>query len=162
MTMKNALRVLLVDDDDTFWKVVQAVVKRDADLAKALQLARLSNGYELVQCINGLAPEPIPGFGRWPDIILLDQRMPILDGTEALEQLREKESDGQALVVCMLSSSAQEDLVRQAYETGANFYLEKPGTLEELRAMLHRLVSFFTEVTELPTPPPHQRGPRQV
>lgn len=147
----SKLRVLLVDDDDTFCTVVNELVETDGDMSSKVDFSRLSDGADALDYLRGAAPYGDRAKHPWPHLVLLDQRMPKVDGTEALRILRE-DPRVRATPVCMLSSSDQDDLVREAYELGANFYFVKPYKLEELQTQLRRIVEFFSHVALIPEP----------
>ena len=147
----SRLQILLVDDDDTFCDVIAELVEMDDEIARRITLNRLRDGRDALDYLTGVEPFADRQRHPWPHLVLLDQRMPMLDGTEALRQIRGN-AQTRATPVCMLSSSDEDKLVRQAYELGANFYLVKPFRLEELQVNLHKIVDFFWSVAEIPVP----------
>ena len=148
MKTERKFNILLVDDDDTFCELVREVLVLEQSISQKVILSRLSDGQDAIDGLAG-AVESNDLF-PWPDLILLDQRMPKLDGTEALRRIRAGNLT-RHIPTCMLSSSGQDRLVRDAYREGANFFLVKPFELEELRVKLTKIVDFFLSVAELPT-----------
>lgn len=148
---RSKLRILLVDDDDTFCTVLNELVSRDVKISSQVALSRLCDGADALEYLQGAVPYEDRDEHPWPHLVLLDQRMPRVDGTEALRILRE-DPRTKGTPVCMLSSSDQDELVREAYELGANFYLVKPYRLEDLQTQLNRIVDFFTQAVALPDP----------
>jgi len=142
--MVNPLQVLLVDDDDLFFDVVTWVLRNDKRIKDSVILDRLRDGDEVLQYFAD--GESLP---RWPHLVLLDQRMSRVDGTEVLRRLRAKKQT-RNLLVCMLSSSKETRLVSEAYACGANFYFVKPLALEELQGKLRTIFSFVSTVVEIP------------
>lgn len=136
-----SVHILLVDDDDVFCDLVREVYAADEALARTVTLERLADGQEALDFLSGEQPRP--------DLLLLDQRMPRMDGTETLRHIRQH-PDLRSAIVCMLSSSDQDKLVREAYEAGANFYFVKPYEFEELETQLRKIVEFFSSVAVLP------------
>jgi DNA-binding response OmpR family regulator len=119
--------VVLVADDD-----------RDIRDLVAYRLAR--NGYEVVVANDGeealrLAEE------REPDLAILDVMMPRVDGYEVTRRLRAHESTARMPVI-LLTSRAQEADVERGFAAGADDYLRKPFSPQELgmrvRAILGR------------------------
>ena len=145
------MQILLVDDDDLFFDLVRWIVKKDPVLGVDVSVIRMRDGEEALQFFADAAQGIMHDGHRWPDLVLLDQRMPRLDGTEVLRRLREAEST-RTLPICMLSSSNQSRLVDEAYAAGANFYFVKPFELEDLQSKLRKIVEFMTDVAELPPP----------
>ncbi len=75
-----------------------------------------------------------------PALIILDINMPRLDGFETLKILRSKKMY-QSTPIVMLTTSVQESDRQRASDLGANAYLIKPSTIEELKKTVFRLVS---------------------
>jgi DNA-binding response OmpR family regulator len=114
--------VLLVEDD--------AAIRRT--VASGLEL----EGFSVV-CASGGRPalEAVPAVR--PAVMLLDLTMPDLDGLEVLRRLREA---GEDLPICILSARERvADRVR-GLEMGADDYVVKPFSLEEVAARLHALL----------------------
>ena len=80
-----------------------------------------------------------------PDLVILDVKMPVLDGIAAAEAIA-----GQRIApVVMLTAFSQRDLVERARDAGAMSYLVKPFTQTELVPAIEMAVSRFAEITEL-------------
>jgi DNA-binding response OmpR family regulator len=81
-----------------------------------------------------------------PDVILLDLKMPQVDGFEVLKWLRSQTHDDVSLtpVIVMSGSDALQD-VRRAYKLGASLYVTKPTDLIKLRERLKLLTVLWRE-----------------
>jgi DNA-binding NarL/FixJ family response regulator len=112
------IRVALVDD--------QAIIR--AGLARILSP---SDGFEVVaECVNGRqAVEELPGVR--PDVILMDIRMPALDGIAATAQLRDTAHVGPVLV---LTTFGEDEVLWGAIEAGAAGFVLKDSAAEDLIA----------------------------
>ena len=112
------IRVALVDD--------QAIVR--AGLARILSPA---DGFEVVaECADGRqAIEELPALH--PDVVLMDIRMPVLDGIAATRQLRDLEHP---LDVLVLTTFGEDDVLWGAVEAGAAGFVLKDSTAEDLIA----------------------------
>jgi len=86
-----------------------------------------------------------------PNVVLLDLKVPYLSGLEVLRQIRATPELRQ-LIVVILTSSALESDVSQAYEIGANSFLVKPSRLEEQKELAQRIVTYWLQ-SNLPPPP---------
>jgi CheY-like chemotaxis protein len=116
------LRVLLVDDDPAFAELIKTVLKLDGmDL-----LDHALDGAEGVELALNLDP----------DVVLMDIRMPVMDGFEATRRILGAIPDARVLVV---SSSRHLDDVERAREAGAVGYLPKDRVTADLREWLERL-----------------------
>ena len=87
-------------------------------------------GFELKEATTGL--EALEQWRLWhPDVILMDIVMPVMDGHEATRRIREH-PDGQNVKIIALSASAFEEDRATVLATGANDFVKKPVTAEEL------------------------------
>jgi len=119
----NPVRILLVDDQEVFRRVMSAVVAQ-------------TEGFVLVGCA-GSGEESIVTAGILrPDLILMDVNLPGIDGMEATRRLR---ADTTAPAVVLLSTYDEDDWDGQAQECGAVAYVAKsafgPDRLIEVWAM---------------------------
>jgi CheY-like chemotaxis protein len=133
--MKKFNKVLLVEDEDI-----------DAFLSKSvLQQMELSNdiivcrdGQEALELIDSLAQEnKLEKAG--PELILLDIKMPGMDGLEFLQELRERYEKNFTVVI--LSSSNNPNDITQAARFSASYYLVKPITEDKVKKMVARCFS---------------------
>lgn len=109
-------RTVLIADDEEY-------VRRH--LSK--RLTRM--GLRVLQA--GTGDEVLAQINKNPDLIIMDIRMPVLDGLETLEQIRNSESTRRIPVV-LLSALAQSGEISPGLSVGADEYLMKPITFERL------------------------------
>jgi CheY-like chemotaxis protein len=86
---------------------------------------------------------------RRPDLILLDLNLPRKDGREVLAEIK-KDPTLQAIPVVILTSSAAEQDVVQAYNLHANCYITKPVDLEQFLRVIRSIEDFWLMVVMLP------------
>ena len=82
-----------------------------------------------------------------PDLVILDVKMPVLDGIAAAEQI----VSARVAPVVMLTAFSQRDLVERAREAGAMAYLVKPFEKKDLLPTIEMAVSRFAEIVALET-----------
>jgi CheY-like chemotaxis protein len=87
------------------------------------------------------------GQGR-PCLVLLDLKMPKLDGIEVLRQIK-GDPDLKTIPVVMFTSSKQESDVSLCYELGANAYVVKPVDFVKFRETIESIASFWARINEL-------------
>ncbi|MQA96569.1 MAG: response regulator [Streptosporangiales bacterium] len=80
-----------------------------------------------------------------PDLVILDVKMPVLDGISAAERI----AGERVAPVVILTAFSQRDLVERARDAGAMAYLVKPFTKSDLLPAIEMAVSRFTEISEL-------------
>lgn len=107
------------------------VVDDDEEMSRAVGLM-----LELLDCrvtaFNSVRPaaQSIVG-GKKPDLIILDVNMPEVSGLDMLEFLRRR-PESKDLPIIMLSSQSDDDTISKALSLGADTYILKPVTVEEL------------------------------
>ena len=116
-----AKQIWIVDDDEEMIRAVRLMLK-------------LLDG-EVTSFFNARAAAQAVLEGRRPDLFILDINMPEVTGLDLLEFLRRREAT-RSLPVVMLSTEASDVMIDRARELGADAYVSKPVTIEELeRAM---------------------------
>jgi len=109
-------RILLIDDDLADRLLARRVIRQAArQLGDPFRLLEAGSGPEALEAITAFAPT----------LILLDMRMPVLDGAAVLRQLRERSDLGEPIIVILSNASAPSDR-RRAREAGCDGYLVKP------------------------------------
>jgi DNA-binding response OmpR family regulator len=110
------MRILIVDDED--------------HIRKMMRLTLEAASHQVVEAANGQAGLDAFGDGKGWDLVLLDQRMAGLEGTDVLREVRRRKPDA---VVILVTAYASIDLVIEAMHLGATDFLRKPMTPETLR-----------------------------
>lgn len=110
------IRLLLVDDESLIRRGLKALLKLEADLEI---VGEGENGIDAIAKVESLQP----------DVVLMDIRMPIMDGVAATRQICQQFSNTKILV---FTTFADEDYVAQALRYGAAGYLLKDTPSEEL------------------------------
>jgi CheY-like chemotaxis protein len=148
--MENLQRILLVDDSP-----------RDREMAlDALETYNLAN--EVVALRDGAEAldylfrrgEFVGRSGGQPVVVLLDLKMPKVDGLEVLRQIKGDPNLRMIPVVVMTSSREEHDIVR-SYQLGVNAYVVKPVRFEDFVDAVRLLGGFWAILNE---PPPGSVG----
>ncbi len=92
-----------------------------------------------------------------PAVVLLDLKLPKIDGLQVLEQIK-SDPDLQAIPVVMLTSSREEKDLLRSYKTGVNAYVVKPVSFKEFIAAIQDLGVFWALLNE---PPPGSLRPKR-
>lgn len=85
-----------------------------------------------------------------PQLVLLDLKLPKMDGLQVLQKMREDERTRRVPVVVFTSSSEQEDMLK-SYDLGANSYVRKPVEFEQFSEATRQLGVYWLLLNE---PPP--------
>jgi CheY-like chemotaxis protein len=132
--------VLLVEDDANDVAVALRAFRRHSLEAR---VCVLRDGVELVDYMQNQTLR-----GRAPKVILLDLKMPRMDGRAALRELRSR-PETRNIPVVMVSSSNQQSDVRECYELGANSYVVKQLTPWSPGAYLVDTVRYWLDMNEI-------------
>ena len=89
------------------------------------------------------------GEARMPQVILLDLKLPRIDGLEVLRQVRTDDRTRLLPVVVLTSSKEEQDLV-QSYRLGANSYVRKPVNFDEFMDAARQLGMYWLLLNEAP------------
>lgn len=114
--------VLVADDDEDILQLV------------AFRLGRA--GYRIVTASDGEQALRI-ALDQQPDLAVLDVMMPRLTGLEVTERLR---AEGRRMPIVLLTARVQEADIRRGYDAGADDYIKKPFSPQELRARVQAIL----------------------
>lgn len=120
------MRTLIIDDSAVMRKVIErALHQAGLEVSEVLQA---SNGEEALQALRSDSGNANPLA-----LILSDINMPVMDGLQFLEQ-RRKENLAQGVPVVMITTEGSEPFVLRAIAAGAQGYICKPFTAEQVKA----------------------------
>jgi CheY-like chemotaxis protein len=146
----NSLRsLLLVEDNPNDVELTLSALK-EANLANEIVVA--NDGEQALDFLFRRGPHA-GRAGRQPAVILLDLKMPKVDGHEVLRQIR-ADAELRLIPVVMLTSSREEKDLYQSYDNGANSYVVKPVDFEEFITAISKLGVFWALLNE---PPPRSQ-----
>ena len=136
------------DNEDDEFLIRRALT--EAGLSDRIVVA--TDGAEVLQCLlrQGRFVNRPPGL---PAVILMDERMPMLGGCEVLRRIRAHPSLHLVPVVMHSGAMTQEE-VQEAYELGANGFVEKPADYQEFRRIFVELGLYWGRVNVAPVRPP--------
>lgn len=119
--VQNAPLILVAEDEDSNYELVKIV------LAKRYRLMRAKNGIEAVTFCED----------EHPDLILMDIRMPDMDGLDATRIIKEVNHD---IPIVALSAYAFEENIREAKAAGCDEFMAKPFRVEDLLDMVQKYI----------------------
>jgi len=114
------------------------IVDDDEEMSRAVSLMLKLLDYEVTSFYNARSAAQALLAGRRPDMMLLDINMPEVSGLDLLEFLRRRK-EWKTLPIFMLSTEAADVTVDRALQLGANGYITKPVTLEELERVIRQV-----------------------
>lgn len=147
--MGDLKRILLVEDDPNDAELTLAAL---SEYGLANEVFLVEDGEDALDYLNRAGPFAARADGE-PAVVLLDLKLPKVDGLEVLRRMR-ADPRLRTLPVVMLTSSREEsDLVR-SYEEGVNAYVVKPVLFHDFVEAVKRLGVFWAVVNQ---PPPRIR-----
>ena len=144
--MSDLKRILLVEDDP---KDVELTLTGLAEYNLANEVIVACDGEEALDYLYRRGAHANRQHGN-PAVVLLDLKLPKLNGFEVLEKIRSDESLKMIPVVVLTSSNEERDLVR-SYKLGVNAYVTKPVEFHKFVNAVKELGAFWAVVNE---PPP--------
>jgi two-component system response regulator (stage 0 sporulation protein F) len=102
-----------------------------------LQLFFQEEGYQVATAVNGR--EALRQLERWrPDVVLMDIRMPVMGGLEALPLIKARAPN---TAVIIMTAYVEVALLKQIWHLGASDFIYKPFDLEELRVTVRQALN---------------------
>ena len=141
---QRGLPVILIAEDDLGDRVLLEQAFRTTGFEADLRFT--ADGEEFLAYLRR---EPPWEHAVRPDLILLDLNMPRMDGREVLREVKRK-SEWRAVPVVVLTNSRRPEDVEIAYERGANTYIAKPHSIDELARIVMALCEFWFRISMLP------------
>jgi CheY-like chemotaxis protein len=137
--MADAKLILLVEDDPDHELLTIRALKK-SNIANEVHVAR--DGEEAIDLL----------FGEnrvRPQVILLDLKLPKVDGLEVLRRIRESDSTRMLPVVVLTSSDEERDVVR-SYQLGVNSYIRKPVNFTDFAEATRQLGMYWLVLNACP------------
>lgn len=135
MTHNHEVDILLVEDNPNDVELTLRALKM-RNLANQVFVAR--DGAEALDVLFGDGPTTLRDIGMMPKVILLDLKLPKIDGLEVLRRLKQDERT-KSIPVVVLTSSREGPDVAAAYRLSANSYIVKPVDFEAFARVVSEL-----------------------
>ncbi len=146
--MNDATDVLLVEDNSDDAELALLALRKEHTANRIVHVADGEQALDYLFCRGAFKHR---SFTEPPRLVLLDLKMPKIDGLEVLRTLKTDPRTRSIPVVIMTSSREEEDLVG-SYQRGANSYIQKPVDFDKFREIVRQLGLYWLLVNE-PAPP---------
>ncbi|MFZ4437841.1 MAG: response regulator [Syntrophales bacterium] len=142
--------ILLVEDNPDDVDLTIRAFNRNGILNKVIVA---KDGVEALDYLFGTGVHAGRNLEELPIVILLDLKLPRIDGLEVLKQIRQNELT-RLLPVVILTSSAEERDMLSGYKNGANSYVRKPVDFDEFAKAIKNIGLYWLILNE---PPPRRK-----
>lgn len=148
--MNSEIEILLIEDNPYDAELVLRTL-RQHNLAN--HIVHLNDGAEALDWLFGSEVQAGHDPGTYPRVILLDLKLPKVNGLEVLRAIRAHKRTAHLPVVVMTSSAEERDVI-ESYQLGANSYVVKPMDFESFAAAFAALGHYWLLVNRQPIQPP--------
>ncbi len=138
--------ILLVEDNPRDEALTLRALKKN-NILNDVTVAR--DGVEALDYLFATGAYAGRDKSEMPQMVLLDLKLPKVDGLEVLRKIRENESTRRLPVVVFTSSSEEEDMIK-SYDLGANSYVRKPVDFDQFLEATRRLGLYWLVINEAP------------
>ena|SRR5580698_6928665 len=142
--MADTQKTILLVEDDPDHELLTIRALRKSNIVNDIRVAR--DGEEAIHLLFGdgeTKPQALP------QVILLDLKLPKVDGLEVLRRIRESDRTRLLPVVILTSSDEESDIVR-SYRLGVNSYIRKPVNFSEFAEATRQLGMYWLVLNECP------------
>lgn len=144
--LTSPVAILIADDDTQDTMLVRMAAQR---AALGIRLESVTDGEQAIDYLLGRAAYADRQSHPFPSMMLLDLKMPRLSGFDVLDFVR-REPQLRRLPIVIFSSSDDPKDIKRAYEAGANSYLCKPHSNDDLSALLKALQEYWCKFNHFP------------
>ncbi len=141
--------ILLVEDNPDDEELAMLALKK-GKVANEVVVAR--DGVEALEYLFGTGAYAGRDVSELPQLVLLDLKLPKIDGLEVLRKVR-SDPRTRCLPIVVLTSSKEEDDIIQGYDVGANSYVRKPVDYNQFVEAVHQLQLYWLVLNEPPPVP---------
>lgn len=141
--MSESMILLVEDDPDHEALAIRAL--RKANVANEVRVAR--DGAEALEYMKGI----VAGEKQMPQLVLLDLKLPKVEGFEVLRAIRASEKTALLPVVILTSSDEERDIV-SSYRLGVNSYIRKPVNFSDFAEATRQLGMYWLLLNQCPPP----------
>jgi two-component system, response regulator len=146
LNYQNAVDILLVEDNPRDTELTIRALNRHNSTNRIIALEDGAEALDFVFCRGKYADR---GITNQPKVILLDLKLPKIDGLETLKTLKSDDRT-KMIPVVMVTSSKQDSDMKTAYKYGANSYVVKPVDFNTFIEAMSHLVLYWMLVNQSP------------
>lgn len=142
----NSIEILLVEDNPNDVELALHALKKN-NIANSIHVVR--DGAEALDFLFGTGANAGNAINYRPKVILLDLKLPKVDGMEVLKRIKSDERTRMIPVVVLTSSREERDIV-ESYKLGVNSYITKPVDFEQFTEAVRQLGLYWLLLNQPP------------
>jgi two-component system response regulator len=146
MMVDNSVEILLVEDNPNDIELALHALKKN-NIANSIQVVR--DGAEALEFLFGTGAYHNRSINRPPKVILLDLKLPKVDGLEVLKHIKSDDRTRSIPVVVLTSSREERDIV-ESYRLGVNSFITKPVDFEQFTEAVRQLGLYWLLLNQPP------------
>ncbi len=146
MSLMDTVEILLVEDNDNDAELTARALKKH-NLAN--HLVRVADGAAALDFIFSRGEYAARQGGSGPKVVLLDLKLPKVDGVEVLRTIRQNPATARLPVVVLTSSREEKDII-ETYKLGVNSYIVKPVDFEKFMEAVATLGMYWLLMNQPP------------
>lgn len=144
--MEEAIDVLLVEDDDSDAELTMRALKRVSAIKNIFHVADGQEALDFIFCRGAFSGRQ---QAELPRLVVLDLKMPKVDGMEVLRRLKSDDRTRSIPVVLLTSSREQKD-VNESFRLGVNSYTVKPVSYADFMKFVSELGAYWLSMNQSP------------
>ncbi len=144
----NSRNILLVEDNPSDVGLTRRALEKSRI---ANELIAVEDGQEALDYLFGSDPLTGQRMNELPALVLLDLKLPKVDGLQVLRQIRADDRTSRLAVVILTTSSEEQDIA-QSYDLGANSYIRKPVDFTQFAEAIQNLGLYWLVLNEAAPP----------
>ncbi len=146
MKSKEEVEILLVEDNPTDVELTLRALKKN-NLANKVHV--VTDGAEALDYLFATGTYKEREIDKKPKVVLLDLKLPKVDGLEVLKKIKSDERTRDIPVVVLTSSKEEQDRI-ESYKLGVNSYIVKPVNFEQFTKSVQELGLYWLLLNERP------------
>ena len=143
---QKCLNIVIAEDDEDDYLLIAEALKKEGNIG-FINWAK--DGEELLNYLDDCDKFDNTS-GKIPHLIILDLNMPKKDGREALNEIKTHPKYKSIPVIILTTSQADAD-ISQAYQLGANSFIQKPFKYTDFKSTMQGLQKYWLNIVKLPT-----------